>query len=80
MGIRTKVIPLTRQFFGTDPQFEAGDDYLKTTLSGSLAEQLVPENVPEKRQEKNSLFLKVSLKRQARAGIVPDQCQPVYNL
>lgn len=43
MGIRTKVIPLTRQFTGTDPVFEATDDYLKTIIKSSIA----PVNVPE---------------------------------
>jgi len=32
MGVRTKVIPLMRQFNQTDPMFEATDDYLKTIL------------------------------------------------
>ena len=30
-----------------DLQFEAGEDYFKTILSGLLDEQNVPENVPE---------------------------------
>lgn len=32
MGIRTKVIPIMREFNGTEPEFEASDDFLKTTL------------------------------------------------
>ncbi|EIJ34296.1 ATP-binding protein [Thiothrix nivea] len=32
MGIRTKVIPQMRAFNGTEPEFEATEDYLKTTL------------------------------------------------
>lgn len=32
MGIRTKVIPLTRRHLGTEPEFEATEDYLRTTL------------------------------------------------
>ena len=32
MGIRTKVIPLMRRENGTEPVFEATDDFLKTTL------------------------------------------------
>ncbi len=32
MGIRTKVIPLMRRKNGTDPVFQATDDFLKTTL------------------------------------------------
>jgi ATP-dependent DNA helicase RecG len=32
MGVRTKVIPLMRQFNQIDPLFEATDDYLKVTL------------------------------------------------
>ncbi|OQX11071.1 MAG: transcriptional regulator [Thiothrix lacustris] len=32
MGIRTKVIPQMRAFNGTEPTFEATEDYLKTTL------------------------------------------------
>jgi len=72
MGIRTKVIPLTRQFFGTDPQFEAGDDYLKTTLSGSLAAQPVPETVPEK----PGLSLKKNRGKQPDPGNVPEKDKP----
>ncbi len=32
MGIRTKVVPLTRRHLGSDPIFEANSDYLRTTL------------------------------------------------
>lgn len=32
MGVRTKIIPLTRQFSGRDPVFEATDDFLRTVL------------------------------------------------
>jgi ATP-dependent DNA helicase RecG len=32
MGVRKKVIPLMREANGTEPSFEATDDYLKTTL------------------------------------------------
>ena len=32
MGIRRKVIPLTRAHNGTDPEFDATDDYFKVTL------------------------------------------------
>ena len=37
MGIRTKVIPQMREFNGTEPLFEATEDYLKTTLLRRLA-------------------------------------------
>jgi ATP-dependent DNA helicase RecG len=43
MGIRTKVIPLTRQFTGRDPDFEVTEDFVKTTIRAKS----VPENVPE---------------------------------
>lgn len=43
MGIRTKVVPLIKKFSGTDPQFEATEDYFKTTVRPSN----VPEGVPE---------------------------------
>lgn len=36
MGIRTKVIPQMRAFNGTEPGFEATEDYLKTTLMCSV--------------------------------------------
>lgn len=36
MGIRTKVIPQMREFNGTEPGFEATEDYLKTTLWRSV--------------------------------------------
>lgn len=32
MGVRTKIVPLTRALTGKDPKFEASEDYLKTTL------------------------------------------------
>lgn len=60
MGVRTKVIPLTRQLTGADPVFEAADDYLKTTIQAGS----VPENVPEKQG--------VSLKNDNLAQDVPE--------
>ncbi|MCA1743677.1 MAG: RNA-binding domain-containing protein [Desulfonatronovibrio sp.] len=62
MGIRTKVIPLTRQFFGIDPWFEAGEDYLKTIISGPLDKKNVFENVPENVLEKRAMSLKKDIK------------------
>jgi ATP-dependent DNA helicase RecG len=32
MGVRTKIVPLTRAHTGKDPDFTVTDDYLKTTL------------------------------------------------
>jgi len=32
MGVRTKIVPLTRALTGKEPEFEATEDYLKTTL------------------------------------------------
>lgn len=32
MGVRTKIVPLTRQLTGKDPEFIVTDDYLKTIL------------------------------------------------
>ena len=52
MGVRTKVIPLTRQFTGSDPAFDATDDYLKTVINAG--------NVPGKQ--------KMSLKNIEEAG------------
>lgn len=43
MGVRTKVIPLTRQFTGADPVFEASDDYLKTIIMARAVSKDVPE-------------------------------------
>ncbi|MCF8107000.1 MAG: winged helix-turn-helix transcriptional regulator [Desulfohalobiaceae bacterium] len=53
MGVRTKVIPLTRQFTGIDPYFEAGDDYFKTTIMARSALDSSEQFVPEKRKESN---------------------------
>ncbi len=36
MGVRTKIVPLMRQFNQTEPEFELTDDYLKTTLVRGL--------------------------------------------
>ncbi|MDO5680790.1 MAG: putative DNA binding domain-containing protein [Pelistega sp.] len=32
MGVRTKIVPLTRALSGKDPKFELTEDYLKTVL------------------------------------------------
>lgn len=61
MGVRTKIIPLTIQFSGKEPLFEATEDYLKTILPvGSAPESskkplkaaqftpFAPENAPKK--------------------------------
>jgi ATP-dependent DNA helicase RecG len=32
MGVRTKIVPLTRALTGKEPEFVVTDDYLKTTL------------------------------------------------
>ena len=32
MGVRTKIVPLTKALSGKEPAFEATDDFLKTTL------------------------------------------------
>lgn len=40
MGVRTKIIPLSIQFAGKEPVFEATEDYLKTILPAGRA----PEN------------------------------------
>lgn len=32
MGVRTKIVPLTKALTGKEPKFEATEDYLKTTL------------------------------------------------
>jgi ATP-dependent DNA helicase RecG len=32
MGIRRKIVPLTRDFTGKDPVFEAAEDYVKAIL------------------------------------------------
>jgi ATP-dependent DNA helicase RecG len=42
MGIRTKVIPIMRDFNGTEPTFEATEDYLKTSLFSNG-----PQNEPD---------------------------------
>ena len=44
MGVRTKVILLTRQFTGMDPLFEASEDYLKTVIRKGAVTKNVPEN------------------------------------
>jgi ATP-dependent DNA helicase RecG len=33
MGVPTKIIPLTRQYTGEDPVFEATDDFVKTVIN-----------------------------------------------
>ena len=36
MGVRTKIVPLTRALTGRDPEFVVSDDYLKTVLHRKL--------------------------------------------
>lgn len=67
MGVRTKVIPLTRQFTGMDPVFEASDDYLKTVFRKGTGIKDVPENVPEKQE----MSLKTAGIKKADLGNVP---------
>lgn len=38
-GIHTKVIPQMREFNGTEPMFEAVEDYLKLLCCGDLPQQ-----------------------------------------
>jgi predicted HTH transcriptional regulator len=64
MGVRTKVIPLTRQFAGMDPVFEASEDYLKTVIRKGTAPKDAPENVPEKHE--------LSLKTPKTKGDAPE--------
>lgn len=49
MGIRTKVIPIMREFNDTEPTFEATEDYLKTTLynNGPKSDPNEPKNPAE---------------------------------
>lgn len=63
MGVRTKVIPLTRQFTGAEPLFEANEDFLKTVISIGNAPINVLDNVP-----KNP---KMSLKNNNKASDAP---------
>ena len=42
MGIRRKVIPLTRAHNGTDPQFHATEDYFRVTLHKEARRALGP--------------------------------------
>jgi ATP-dependent DNA helicase RecG len=32
MGVRTKIVPLTKALTGKEPEFELTEDYLKTVL------------------------------------------------
>lgn len=48
MGIRTKVIPIMREFNGTEPEFEATEDFLKTTLFNNG-----PKNEPDEPKKEN---------------------------
>ena len=74
MGVRTKVIPLTRQFTGKEPIFEAADDYLKTVINVGngpksdpgdhrtvLKDSQVRKKGPEKDPEKDKMTLKDGL-------------------
>ena len=36
MGVRRKLVPLTREFAGRDPVFDLTDDYLRVTLPTRL--------------------------------------------
>jgi ATP-dependent DNA helicase RecG len=32
MGVRRKIVPLTKEFTGKDAQFEAAEDHLRVTI------------------------------------------------
>ena len=51
MGVRTKVIPLTRLYTGVDPDFEATDDFLKTTIRAAGGLNNVPKISEESSHE-----------------------------
>ncbi|OIN94230.1 MAG: hypothetical protein AUJ20_01565 [Comamonadaceae bacterium CG1_02_60_18] len=37
MGVRRKIVPLTREFSGRDAVFDVTDDYLRVTLPARVA-------------------------------------------
>ena len=37
MGVCRKIVPLTREYSGSDPVFDLTDDYLRVTLPARLA-------------------------------------------
>ena len=39
MGVRRNIVPLIRDYTGSEAVFEASDDFLRTTLSAKLTEQ-----------------------------------------
>jgi len=59
MGIRTKVVPLIKEFTGAAPKFAATDDFFKSTVHAAT----VPENVPKPP--------KMSLEKDPTTQIVP---------
>lgn len=52
MGVRTKVIPLMRSY-GTEPDFDATEDYFKTVLHRRQPEKKTVQNVQEPHAHKN---------------------------
>jgi len=44
MGVRTKIIPLTRQCSGRDAEFENADDFLGTVIYSRASQESVPES------------------------------------
>jgi ATP-dependent DNA helicase RecG len=42
MGVRRKIVPLTREYTGSDAVFEATDDFLRTTLPAKLTDRKNP--------------------------------------
>jgi ATP-dependent DNA helicase RecG len=61
MGIRTKVIPLTRKYAGVDPVFEATDDFLRTVIPVGRV------------LENGSTSVKTSLKKGGKFDNVPEK-------
>lgn len=72
MGVRTKVIPLTRRFTGSDPLFEAAEDFLKTTIpAGSVPEtERIRADVSLEGVESTSDVLEKSPKEQFQGQLV----------
>ncbi|BBT48827.1 transcriptional regulator [Acinetobacter baumannii] len=46
MGVRTKIVPLTKALTGKEPEFELTEDYLKTVLYGFVAQRFEMQSAP----------------------------------
>ena len=82
MGVRTKIIPLTRQCSGRDAEFENADDFFGTVIYSRPSQESVPEcgvpksGVPESAVPKSDVPENVVPESDVPENVVPESAVP----